>query len=926
MTRKTELSRRVAAAWCIALALGGLAATSRAAGKSVTPTPVDAPRVAAHSGARSGAAVKPVTLTSKMLKDWSWRSVGPANCGGRISDFAVVESKPSTFFVGTATGGLFKTVNNGTTWSAVFDKQTSASIGAVAVWQKNPDVVYAGTGEANNRNSSAWGDGVYRSLDGGATWENVGLRATRHIARVVIDPTDSATVYVAAMGKLWGANAERGVYKTTDAGKSWSQVMKVDDRTGCTDLVMDPSDPKTLYAAFYTRERRAFSYTAGSTVGGIFVTHDGGTSWTKCTAGLPVQTGRIGLDIYRKNPRVVFAVVQSDSGGTIDPFVNYSKAGGIFRSDDRGAHWTRLAPYTPRAFYFSQIRVAPDDSSRVYIAGFDALTSDDGGSTLKGGLTRNIHGDCHAMWIDPANSSHVLLGTDGGVYVSYDKTATWDFVNNLAIGEFYNIAVDMRDPYYIYGGLQDNQSWGGPSKTLTEVEQFFGDGGHRGITNGDWFCLGGGDGFHVAVDPTDPMIVYNESQGGELIRQDLRSGKVRALKPGAPEGTEAYRFNWNTPVVMSPHDPTVLWMGGNRLFKLTRRGDTWQYASPDLTTRDPNKMLATGSGAETHCTIVSISESAAKAGVLWCGTDDGKVWTSPDGGMHWTDCTANFPRGKGAMPAGLYVSSIDAGHQDSLTAYITFDGHRSDVVAPFVFATHDGGKSWRSLSAGLPESTVCQRVREGLTNRDLLYVGAEHGIFVSLDGGAHWLSLKGESLPTVAVDDIVTHPRDHDLVIGTHGRSVYVMDDVTPFEQWTPRVLTDSLTFFAPRPATEYYVRGLGGIWGSRIWTGKNPAFGASFSYFVTDEIEGGVSIAIADTTGRALKTLTGDGKPGLHRVQWDFSVGESWARMDRPQWGGQPAYPKPGPYIATLTFGDKRQPLTQTLWLKEVPGTADPE
>ncbi len=914
MNSRVLILARLGAAWmssCIAVAA--------AHGAEVAPV-----RAAVHSGPRAATSATPPALSGKLLKEWTWRAIGPANCGGRISDFAVVEKTPSTYYAGTATGGAFKTVNNGTTWTPVFDKQTTASIGAMAVWQKNPDVVWIGTGEPNNRNSSAWGDGVYRSLDGGGTWENVGLKATRHIARIVTDPADSATVYVAAMGKLWGQNPERGVFKTTDAGKTWTQVMKVDARTGCVDLVMDPRDSKTLYAAFYARERRAFSYTAGGETGGIFKTTDGGTTWTKCTQGLPSRTGRIGLDVYRANPRIVFAVVESDSGGAISVFDGYSKAGGVFRSDDAGAHWTRLAPYAPRAFYFSQIRVAPDDSSKVYVAGFDLIASDDAGATFRGGATRNIHGDCHALWIDPANSKHMLLGTDGGVYASYDRAATWDFHNNLAIGEFYNITVDMQDPYFVYGGLQDNQSWAGPSKTHVEVEQFFGDGGHRGITNGDWFCLGGGDGFHVAVDPQDAAIVYNESQGGELIRQDLRSGKVRSLKPVEAEGSEQFRFNWNTPVVMSPHDPTVLWMGGNRLFKLTHRGDEWAFASPDLTTRDPNKMLSVGSGAETHCTIVSISESAAKAGVLWCGTDDGKLWTSPDGGAHWTDCTANLPRGKGAMPGGLYVSSIDAGHQDPLVAYVTFDGHRSDVVAPYVFGTADGGKTWRSLSAGLPESTVCQRVREGLTNRDLLYVGTEHDIYLSVDRGAHWTSL-GETLPTVAVDDIAIHPRDHDLVVGTHGRSVWVMDDVTPFEQWTPRVLSDSLTFFAPRPAVEYYTRGLGGIWGSRLWAAKNPAFGAYFDYFVAEEIEGGVSIALADSAGHTLKTLTGDGKPGLHRVTWDFSVGEPWQRLSRPQWEGQPAYPAPGTYTATLTYGDKRQALKQTFEVREVPGTADP-
>jgi photosystem II stability/assembly factor-like uncharacterized protein len=865
------------------------------------------------------AASQPLALTAKHLKELSWRSVGPANMGGRIADVAADEKHPWVIYVATGTGGLFKTSNMGTTWAPLFDKQPVASIGAVAVWQKNPDVVWVGTGEANSRNSSSWGNGVYKSLDGGATWQHVGLEATRHIARVVIDPHDSNTVYVAALGKLWGTNPERGVFKTTDGGKTWRHVLEVDAKTGAVDLVMDPGNPHVLYAAMYARLRTAWSYTAGGTTGGIFRTTDAGRTWRKLTNGLPQSTGRIGLDVFRKNPRTVYAVIESDEGGRLAEFENRSRSGGVFRSDDGGDHWTRLAPYTPRSFYFSQIRVQPDSTARVYLLGTDLWISDDGGRTFRAGGATNLHPDCHAMWIDPANPSYVLLGTDGGVFLSHDRAATWDFLNNLAIGEFYNVAVDMRDPYYIYGGLQDNQTWGGPSKTRFEPEPWLDDPKHNGITNDAWFCLGGGDGFHVAADPTDSTIVYYESQGGYIQRLNLESGKERFLRPSNHEGEPTFRYNWNTPFILSPHDPTVLYVGGNKLFRLYERGDKWEVVSPDLTTRNPEQMVTGGSGAEAHCTIVAISESPRVKGKLWVGTDDGKVWTSPDSGAHWTDVTRNIH----GVPPGLYVSRVEASHHDARTAYVSIDGHRSDVVAPYLFVTHDDGRSWRSIASDLPRQTVVHVIREDLQNSALLFAGTEFGIYMSLNGGAHWEKM-GEGLPTVAVDDIVIHPRERDLVIGTHGRSIYVLDDITPYEQWSSDVLTDSVTFFAPRPATAYYHRTMGGVWGQRMFTARNPAFGAYLTYFVRDEVPDGVSVAVADSAGLSIRKLTGPGTPGLHRIVWDLQR-DPKQKIDRIEWSGQPEFVRPGVYTVTLTYGDGRVPLKQTLTVKQVPGTADP-
>jgi hypothetical protein len=451
-----------------------------------------------------------------------------------------------------------------------------------------------------------------------------------------------------------------------------------------------------------------------------------------------------------------------------------------------------------------------------------------------------------------------MLGTDGGAFVSHDRAATWDFLNNLALGEFYNLALDNRDPYFIYGGLQDNQSWGGPSKTRFEPEPFIGDQEHNGILNDDWFCLGGGDGFHVAVDPKDPDIVYYESQGGFMRRLNLATGKERHVRPSNKEGEPSFRFNWNTPFQISPHDASVLWMGGNHLFRLYERGDRWEMVSPDLTTKNPDQMVTGGSAAETHCTIVTLSESPVKAGVIWVGTDDGKVWMTPDAGKSWNDLTKNL---KG-VPSGLYMSRIEASHHDASTAYLAVDGHRLNDFEPHLLATRDGGKSWTSIAGDLPRNAPVIVVREDLTNPRLLFAGTEFGIWTSFDAGAHWVKLDS-GLPTVAVDDIQIHPRERDLVIGTHGRSVYVLDDITALEGWGDGVLRDPVTFFPPRGATAYLHRTIGGVWGQRMFTAKNPAFGAYFNYFVSKWTGDGVSITVADSAGQTLRSLSGSGTPG---------------------------------------------------------------
>ncbi len=870
----------------IGLGLAFLAALSPAVSSAAPP---------AAMGARSPA------LEMKLFKELAFRSIGPANMGGRISDIVAVESDPATWYVGTGTGGLFKTTNHGTTWSALFDKEDVSSIGSVALWQRNPKLVWVGTGESNSRNSSSWGKGVYKSEDAGATWKRVGLERTSNIGRIVTHPSDSNVVYVAALGRLWGENPERGVFKTSDGGRTWQHSLKVDAQTGAVDIAIDPNDPRTVYAALWARKRTPWSFSGVSDRAGIWRTRDGGSTWKRLTNGLPARTGRIGLSIYAKAPNVVLAVIESDDGGRTAAFQDDSPTGGVFRTTDGGERWERLSPWSPRGFYFSQIRVQPDDSSRVYLHGFQVTVSDDGGRTFRGGGSKNLHPDMHAMWIDPGNGKHLLLGTDGGIKQSWDRGETWSYLDNLALGQFYNVAADLREPYYrIYGGLQDNQSWGGPSRTRFEVESWLDAtrAGH-GIMNDHWYVLGGGDGFHVAVDPTDANTVYYESQGGHLMRQDLATGRERLLRPSHNEGEPVFRFNWNTPFLISPHDPSALWMGGQFVFKLTERGDRWQKVSPDLTTRDADRMMSGGSDAEQHCTIVSLTESPVQAGLLWAGTDDGKLWVSSDAGAKWSDLTANL-RG---VPKGTYVSRIEASHQDANVAYAAFDGHRTDDDRPYLLVTRDRGRSWTSISAGLPADVPVKVVRAGRRNKDLLFVGTETGVWMSLDAGKRWMKMPG--LPTVPVDDLLIHPRDLDLIVGTHGRSLYVLDGIQAFEEWSPRALADSISFFTPKTAWTWHARALGHKWGQRQFAAKNPAFGAWFDYFLPQEMEDGVSFKIEDASGKLVRNLTGgSGRPGFHRVTWDLVAGEPAQRLAFNADGGQTRHVAPGRYKVVLTAG----------------------
>jgi photosystem II stability/assembly factor-like uncharacterized protein len=875
-----------------ALLIGALAATLSVPGLARSGKPAS---TQARSAAAPAAAESPVA--AEALRAFRWRSIGPANMGGRVSDIAGDPADPSTVYVALGTGGLLKTINSGTTWHAVFADQPVASVGAVAVAPSNPKIVWVGTGEGNSRNSSSWGDGVFRSTDAGKTWTHLGLADTHDIPRIVVHPSDPDTAYVCALGHLWGSNAERGVFKTRDGGKTWQHVLKLDDHTGCVDLVLDPANPDTLFAAAYARRRTAWSYEWGSPLSGIYRTTDGGTRWTKLTNGLPDKTGRIGLDLALSKPGEVYAVIESKEGGSSALDDLASRAGGVFRSVNNGDAWTRVSRLAPRGFYFSEIRVDPKDDQHLFVLGFDLHVSKDGGATWSRQGAKDVHVDHHALWIDPTNPKHLWLGNDGGIYTSWDGAETWDFRANAAIGEFYDVAADMSTPYHVCGGLQDNGTWCGPSATMTQTDVEEEEGAHAfGITNQDWRFLTDGDGFHVAIDPTNPNTVYSESQQGFLFRTDLATGRRKLLKPTATEGAPAYRFNWNAPFVISHRDPSVLYLGGNVLFRLSTRGDHWQAISPDLTTHDPAKMVTSGSGAENYCTIVSISESPKDASVIWVGTDDGNLQLTRDGGAHWTNVADHLP----SEARGLYVSGIEASHFDPARVYVAVDGHRSDRFEPFLFVSDDFGASFRALVTGLPAGGPVQVVREDLTNPDLLFCGTEFGAFASFDRGAHWIPLR-HGMDTVAVDDLLIHPRDRDLIAATHGRSIMILDDIGALEQTTKETFAEPFHLFEPRPAREFFELPYGGIWGDGFFTAKNPPFGAVIHYWVKAYAPEEVSFEISDAEGRTVRKLKGPAAPGFNQVVWDLQPEPGERIGSRRQWGAQPELVPPGEYTVTM-------------------------
>lgn len=847
----------------------------------------------------------------QMLAELKPRAIGPANMSGRVTEIAVYEKEPRIMYLAAAAGGVWRTVNNGTTWTPVFDKESTHSIGAVAVFQQDPNIVWVGTGEANARNSVSWGNGVYRSTDGGKTWKHLGLKDTRHIGRIVTHPTNPDIAYVAALGRLWAANEERGLFKTSDGGQTWHCVKFLDQDTGFIDLAIDPEEPNILYAAAYQVRRDAFSggnpRVQTGPKAGLYKSTDGGETWEKMTAGLPSRPfGRCGISVCRKNPNIVYAVVQTDKTsvtvqgqGPNNKKLN-SDAGGIFRSDDKGKTWKYLNSLCPRPFYYGQIRVDPNDDKRVYVLGIWFYVSNDGGKTfIDANSAKGTHSDYHALWINPRDSHHLVLGSDGGLYFSYDKGQTWEHLKNLPLSQFYAIGVDMRKPYRIYGGLQDNGSWGGPSATRNA----------GGITIGDWFNVLGYDGYYCQIDPDDPDTVYCEGQYGIFRRVNVRTWEMKDIKPRlagkdvdsnikpAPKNIAALRFNWSTPILLSPHNPKTVWYASQFLFRSDDRGDTWVRVSRDLTRGKP------GDNDYKGHTITTVSESPKKAGLLYVGTDDGKVWMTRNGGDDWTDLSDNVPTPLGDGKEGgqdRWITRVECSPHDEAIVYLSIDRHRNDDVKPYLFKSTNYGQTWTSIVGNLPGDGPIHVIRTDPRNPDLLYVGTEYGLYVSLDGGGSWH--KQRHLPPVPVHDLAVHPRDRELVIATHGRGIYIMDAL-PLQELTASVLKAPAYLCTIRPASAYRQKAVQNL-GPRMFTGENPTYGAGIYYYFAQALPTNPVITITDEKGMQVAQVKGFVEAGLHRLTWRLNVQGTKQGFYRPV--------PPGTYTVTLRAGG--QTLRQTV------------
>jgi len=822
-----------------------------------------------------------------------FRSIGPASMSGRISDFAVYEPNPNIYYVGSAHGGLWKTVNNGLTFTPQFQDMGLMSVGDVTVSQSNPDLVWLGGGEGNARQSISWGDGVYKSTDGGKTFKNMGLRASYHINRIVIDPSDNNVVLVAAQGSLFGPGGDRGVFKTSDGGATWKQVLKVDDDTGANDLAMDATNSKILYASTWQRQRSQCCFNGGGAGSGIWKSTDGGEKWTRLTVGLPkVALGRIGLDVYRKSPNILYASIDAENpaaaaggrggGGGGGGFGGGAAGGenGLYRSDDGGASWQKVNSVNPRPMYFSQVRIDPNSPDRVLMGGVGLHMTVDGGKTVETDAAQATHDDVHAIWIDPANSNHILIGHDGGVSVSYDGSRAWQFLPNLPLGLFYHVGYDMQFPFNVCGGLQDNYDWCGPSAVRFRA----------GISNSQWQTVQGGDGFVTLIDPRDWRIVYTESQDGNMTRKNRVTGDSKSIRPSPdnvtppPAANERYRLNWDTPIIFSPHDPGILYAAAQYVFKSTDRGDTWTMLSPDLTTNaDRNNLMIMGvkdsevrisrnDGISSWPTIISLAESPKQPGVLYTGTDDGVVSATKDGGKTWQNITDKIP----GFPKGAWVSEVVPSRYDAGTVYVTVDAHRLNDYGTYMWVSNDYGATFRSLNANLKEEAV-KTMTEDQRNPDVLYIGTETGIFLTLDRGKSWARLKA-NLPTVRVDEITLHPRDNAMLVATHGRSIWILDHLEPIQEYTAsQNAAAGAKLFTIGPALQWKSMNDQNqeFWGHQYFLGENPPYEAVIQYSLKTPAKE-LKLKITDGLGKDVRELTLAGnklQAGLQTGCWDMRV-----------------------------------------------------
>ncbi len=858
----------------------------------------------------SGTAQVADRFDADLLKHFTYRNLGPFRAGSWVTSFAVpavpARDHLYTFYVGTRNGGVWKTVNGGTTFEPVFDDQPKLSIGDIAVAPADANFVYVGTGEAYCARSSHAGDGMYKSADAGKTWTHIGLEDTQHIARIIVHPRNPDVVYVAAMGHLFSDNSERGVFRTTNGGKTWEKVLFISDKVGAVDLSMVESDPNVLYAATYDKVRLPWHYEIGGPGSAIHRTVDGGKTWTRLGGGLPTgRIGRIGLDVFQKSPNILYAVVENANprAATPEEAEQDKTRGGrprartfgneVYRTDDAGKSWRKVntgyeAALDKAPYSFNQLRLDQFDPNTVYITGQSLYSTNDGGKTWKGttwpsdGVMPNAFGDWRCMWVDPQDPNRLLFGSDGGVNISYDRGKTSYHAYNIPLGEFYAIGVDMEDPYNIYGGLQDHDSWKGPS-----------NGWAGQIALSDWVTVGGGDGMYNQVDPLDSRWVYNNREFGAMWRLDQKTGVETPIQPRLPARAEALRFNWTPPIHLSPHNPAIVYVGAQVLFRSFDRGDHWEEISPDLTTNDKSRQG--GAGNITFCTIFSLSESPVKPGVIWVGTDDGKVQVTRDGGATWLDRTAKVAAAGG--PPDFWVSRVFASPHDAGTAFVSKSGVRFDDYRACLYKTTDYGETWNSIAGNHPNDKSINVVIQDRKNPGLLFVGTEQGVYVTIDGGARWLPLKN-NMPWVKVTDLVIHARENDLVVGTYGRGLWVTD-ITPLQEMKAGVPAEDAYLFDIEPRTQRLYGGIGNyqlLGDSHLFTPNEPN-AVVINYYLKNKASGPVRITVANPYGQILAELKGSEKAGIDSVQWDMRSRSAGARGG----GMGGTMVDPGEYVVTL-------------------------
>lgn len=871
-------------------------------------------------------------LAADTFAGLSFRSVGPAIASGRIGDLAVNPANPAEYYVAVSSGGVWKTSNWGTTFTPIFDDQPSYSIGCITLDPGNPFVVWVGTGENNSQRSVSWGDGVYRSLDGGKTWKQMGLARSEHIGMIRVDPRDSNVVYVAAQGPLWAPGGDRGLYKTTDGGQTWNAVLTVSPNTGISEVHLDPRNPDVLYATSYQRRRHVWTLINGGPESTIYKSTDAGTSWRKVDSGLPkVDKGRIGLAISPANPDVLYAIVEAAE-----------KESGVFRSVNRGESWERRSKYmSTSGQYYNELFADPKDPDLLYSMDTWLHVSRDGGTTWVKVGEKTKHVDNHAMWIDPARTTHWLVGCDGGIYETFDAGKTWEFKENLPVTQFYRVAVDTSRPfYYIYGGTQDNNSMGGPSRTTSA----------SGIVNTDWFFTNGGDGFVSRIDPTNPNIVYAESQHGGLVRYDRASGEAIDIQPQEGVDDPPNRWNWDSPLIISPHAPTRLYFASQRLYRSDDRGDHWVAVSGDLTRQiDRNQLpvmdkvwpadaVAKNASTSFYGNIVSLAESPKVEGLLYVGTDDGLVQVSEDGGTTWRK-VERFP----GVPERTYVSRLEASAHAAGTVYAAFDNHKTGDFKPYVLRSTDRGRTWTPIAGDLPVGQVVYALAEDPREPNLLFAGCELGVFFTPDGGGHWIQLKG-GVPTIAVRDLAIQTRENDLVLGTFGRGFYVLDDYTALRGLTRATLERPAVLFPVKKAWAYIEKQqLGGrgkaSLGDEFYTADNPPFGAVFTYYLKDDLKTlaqrrhdrekeaakagkvapyptpeelraesaeekpAVVLTVTDADGNVVRRLEGPAKKGFARLAWDLRFPASVPAKEETEEKDPWDWPDVGPFVVPGTY-----------------------